>query len=133
MAAAREDSSRMNTYLQVAAGGAAGATLRYAAYRAVPWHGAGFPIATLLVNVAGSAGIGLLAALFAHRGGHHLAPLLVTGFLGGFTTFSAFSLDALTLWHRGQPGLAAGYVVGSVALALLGVGAGLALGRAVFA
>ena len=122
----------MNSYLQVAAGGAAGATLRYAAYRAVPWHGPGFPVATLLVNVVGSLCIGLLAALFAYRGGQHLAPLLLTGLLGGFTTFSAFSLDALTLWQRGQHGLAASYVAASVALALLGVVAGLALGRVVF-
>lgn len=123
----------MSTYLQVAAGGAIGATLRYAAYRAVPWHGPGFPVATLLVNAGGSFLMGLLAALFAHRGGHQLAPFLLTGVLGGFTTFSAFSLDTLTLWNRGQHGLAAAYVAGSVALSLLGVVAGLAAGRAAFA
>lgn len=121
----------MNAYLQVAAGGAIGSVLRYAVSRAV--HLPGFPVATVLVNVAGSFLMGLLAALFAHRGGYHLAPFLLTGVLGGFTTFSAFSLDTLTLWHRGQHGLAAAYVAGSVALALLGVGAGLAAGRAVFA
>ena len=62
-----------------------------------------------------------------------LAPLLMTGALGGFTTFSAFSLDAVTLWERGQHGLAAGYVAASVLLSLMAVTAGLALGRGIFA
>ena len=123
----------MNPYLQVAIGGAAGATLRYATARAMPWHGPGFPVATLTVNVAGCLVMGLLAALFSHRGGQAWAPLLMTGVLGGFTTFSAFSLDALTLWQRGQAGLAAAYVGASVILSLAAVVAGLALGRAVFA
>ncbi|AXC49391.1 fluoride efflux transporter CrcB [Paracoccus suum] len=123
----------MNNYLQVAAGGAIGATLRYAATRAVPGHGPQFPVATLGVNVAGCLAMGLLAALFAHRGGQHLAPFLMTGVLGGFTTFSAFSLDALTLWGRGQHPLAAAYVLASVVLSLAAVMAGLALGRAIFA
>lgn len=123
----------MNAYLQVALGGAVGAMMRLGVARNMPWHGAHFPVATLAVNVAGCLVMGLLAALFAHRGGHHLAPFLMTGVLGGFTTFSAFSLDALTLWQRGQAGPAAVYVAASVGLSLLAVVAGLALGRAVFA
>lgn len=123
----------MNAYLQVALGGALGAVLRFAAGRNLPWHGPHFPVATLAVNVAGCLAMGLFAALFAHRGGQHLAPLLMTGLLGGFTTFSAFSLDALTLWQRGQTGLAMSYVAASVGLSLLAVVAGLALGRALFA
>jgi len=133
MSARRGDWGGMNAYVQVAAGGALGATLRYASYRAMPWHGPGFPVATLAVNVAGSFVMGLLAALFAHRGGHVWAPFLLTGLLGGFTTFSAFSLDTFTLWERGQVGLALAYVVASVLLSLAAVVAGLATGRAVFA
>lgn len=122
----------MNSYLQVAAGGAIGAVLRHAATRALPWHGPGFPVGTFLVNVSGCFVMGLLAALFAHRGGQQAAPFLMTGVLGGFTTFSAFSLDALVLWQRGQGALAVAYVAGSVLLSLAGVALGLALGRAVW-
>lgn len=123
----------MNAYLQVALGGALGAVMRFGVSRNMPWHGAHFPIATFVVNVSGCFVMGLLAALFAHRGGHHLTPLLMTGVLGGYTTFSAFSLDALTLWQRGQMGPAAIYVAASVALSLIGVVAGLGLGRLLFA
>ncbi|MFV0301214.1 MAG: fluoride efflux transporter CrcB [Paracoccus sp. (in: a-proteobacteria)] len=123
----------MNPFLQVALGGAIGATARYATYRMLALHGPGFPIATVVVNVVGSFAMGLLAALMAHRWNNHYAPLLLTGVLGGFTTFSAFSLDALTLWERGQTGAAAIYVVGSVLLSLIAVIAGLAMGRGLFA
>ncbi|MRX51036.1 fluoride efflux transporter CrcB [Paracoccus sp. S-4012] len=123
----------MNIYLQVALGGAVGAVLRLATTRGLPWHGPGLPVGTFVVNVLGCFVMGFLAALFAHRGGHHLAPFLMTGILGGYTTFSAFSLDALTLWQQGQGGLALAYVAGSVALSLLAVVAGLSAGRAVFA
>ncbi|WBU64964.1 fluoride efflux transporter CrcB [Paracoccus aerodenitrificans] len=124
----------MNNFLQVAIGGAAGASARYAVnIAAMRMAGPGFPVGTLTVNIVGSFAMGLLAVLLAERGGQHLAPLLLTGILGGFTTFSAFSLDTLTLWERGQTGLAAGYVVASVLLSLAAIIAGLALGRAVFA
>lgn len=122
----------MNSYLQVAAGGAIGATLRYAAARAMPGHGPHFPIATLGVNVLGSLSMGVLAAMFAHRGGGQLAAFLMTGVLGGFTTFSAFSLDTLILWERGQHSLAIAYVLGSVMLSLTAALAGLSLGRGAF-
>lgn len=119
----------MNPLLQVALGGAAGAVARYGVNRAATVaFGPGFPVATLTVNVVGSFLMGLLVVALATRG-NAWAPLLLTGVLGGFTTFSAFSLDTLTLWERGQHGLAAGYVVLSVLLSLAAVGAGLTLGR----
>ena len=123
----------MNPYLQVALGGAVGATARFALYRATPLHGPGFPVATVAVNVLGSLVMGLLATLMAHRIGNAYAPLLLTGVLGGFTTFSAFSLDALTLWERGQVGGAAVYVVASVVLSILAVVAGMVIGRGLWA
>ncbi|WBU57630.1 fluoride efflux transporter CrcB [Paracoccus sediminicola] len=123
----------MNPFLQVALGGAIGATARYGVYQLIPAHGPGFPVATAVVNVAGSFVMGVLAVLMAQRIGNHYAPLLLTGVLGGFTTFSAFSLDALTLWERGQAAGAAVYVVASVLLSLLAVIAGLAVGRGIWA
>src|SRR5690606_16417543 len=108
----------MNPFLQVALGGAAGAVARYGVQRAtMAVRGPGFPVATLIVNVLGSFLMGLLVVLLATRG-NAWAPLLMTGALGGFTTFSAFSLDALTLWQRGQHGVAATYVLLSVGLSL---------------
>ena len=118
------------TLLLVALGGALGAVARYltglAALRLI---GAGFPWGTLAVNVAGSFAMGLLAVTLAHVGQTRLAPLLMTGFLGGFTTFSAFSLDALTLWERGDALAAAAYVAASVILSLAALAAGLTLAR----
>ncbi|GJD80448.1 putative fluoride ion transporter CrcB [Methylobacterium gregans] len=92
----------------------------------------GFPLATLLINVAGSFLMGVLAAAFALRGEapQSLRLFLTTGILGGFTTFSTFSLDAITLWQRGETGAAAFYVAASVGLGLAGLVAGLALTRA---
>lgn len=117
--------------LQVAAGGALGAAARYllgvAATRA---FGRDFPWGTLSVNVAGSLAMGILVGLIARRGGAHLHPFLAIGVLGGFTTFSSFALEAVTLWDRGQANAALGYVLGSVILSILAVVAGLALVRA---
>ncbi len=121
----------MNPYLQVAIGGAAGSVARYAVYRLMPVQG--FPLATLAVNIGGSLVMGILAALLAHRGAQHLSPLLLTGFLGGFTTFSAFSLDALNLWERGNMTAAALYIAGSVVLSLVAVMVGMTFGRGIFA
>ncbi|WP_312527359.1 fluoride efflux transporter CrcB [Paracoccus sp. (in: a-proteobacteria)] len=121
------------TWLQVALGGAIGASARYGINIVIGRLIPGLPIGTLLVNIAGSFMMGLLTAVFAHRGGQQFAPLLLTGVLGGFTTFSAFSLDTLTLWERGQAGLAAGYVIFSVALSLIAILCGISIGRAVLA
>ena len=87
--------------------------------------GTEFPWGTLVVNVAGCFLVGVLGAVFAPPGRIHdlqdLRVFLVVGLLGGFTTFSAFSLEALMLLQRGQPAAAAGYVAASVAGCLLAV------------
>lgn len=120
-------------YLWIAMGGAIGSVLRYAAGRGMTlWLGAAFPYGTLLVNIAGSFAIGLLASWFAAKGSADdsaLRLLLITGVLGGFTTFSAFSLDTVLLWERGQAPLAALYVLLSVGVSLAALGVGLWLGR----
>jgi len=96
-------------------GGALGSALRYGAGLAsLAWFGAAYPWSTLAVNIAGSALIGVAAGAGV-EGGARL--LIVTGFLGGFTTFSAFSLETATLWQR-SPWLAGAYVAASVALGL---------------
>jgi CrcB protein len=77
--------------------------------------------------------MGVLVVALAHKDATRMAPFLMTGLLGGFTTFSAFSLDALTIWERGQTGLATAYVLGSVVLSLAGIVAGMAVTRGVFA
>ena len=95
---------------------------------------ASFPFATFIVNVTGCFLMGAIAGWFAWRGaggGQALRLFLATGILGGFTTFSAFSLDAALLWERGQMGSAVLYVLGSVILSLAGVAAGLAASRTV--
>jgi len=114
----------------VALGGAVGAVLRYlGVLGAARWLGAGFPYGTLAVNVAGSFLIGVVFSALTAREAMHLAPFLTVGVLGGFTTFSAFSLDALILWERGAAGLAAAYVLASVALSLGAVGLGVIVVR----
>ncbi|MCO6383952.1 MAG: fluoride efflux transporter CrcB [Vannielia sp.] len=124
----------ISTLAQVALGGALGASARYlTGVAAIRLMGPGFPWGTLTVNVVGSLLMGLFAALVGLRGGHAFSPLVMTGLLGGFTTFSAFSLDAVTLFERGQVGTAALYVVVSVTFSILALFVGLALGRGVFA
>lgn len=114
--------------LQVALGGAVGASLRHlAGVGVVRLIGHGFPWATLFVNVLGSLAMGALVALLAQKDATRFAPLLMTGLLGGFTTFSAFSLDAVTLYERGQVGAAASYVTASVVLSIAALFAGMAL------
>jgi CrcB protein len=118
-------------WLLVFVGGGLGAVARHGVNRAgLALLGPGFPWWTMAVNVTGCFAIGLLAGLFgALETGHNARLFLVTGFLGGFTTFSAFSLDALTLWQRGEFPAAAAYAVGSVILSLVAVVAGLAVSR----
>lgn len=97
--------------------------------------GTAFPAGTLAINVLGCLLMGLIAGVFAFRG--HLPQemrlFLTTGILGGFTTFSAFSLDAALLWERGEAGLAVLYVGASVIFSLLAVAAGLAVSRLMLA
>ncbi|MBT8408353.1 MAG: fluoride efflux transporter CrcB [Alphaproteobacteria bacterium] len=124
----------ISTLLQVALGGAIGASARYlAGVAAIRLLGPGFPWATVTVNIAGSFLMGAFVVLAAHRGLTHMSPLIMTGLLGGFTTFSAFSLDAVTLYERGAMAQAAGYVAGSVILSIAGLFAGMAVARALFA
>lgn len=107
-------------FLQVALGGALGSVARHAAVQ-----GIGAPWGVALVNVAGSFAIGLAFVLLPGPA----APFVMTGILGGFTTFSAFSLDALRLWQAGRTAEAALYTGGSVALSLAAVALGATLAR----
>jgi fluoride exporter len=118
-------------WLLVFVGGGLGAIARHGVNRAgLTLLGPGFPWWTLAVNVLGSFLIGLLAGMFgAMETGHNARLFLTTGFLGGFTTFSAFSLDALTLWERGELLQAGLYVAASVFLSLLAAALGLMMSR----
>jgi CrcB protein len=119
-------------YAIVFLGGGLGAALRHGInLGALRWFGAGFPFGTLIVNVTGSLIMGLIAGYFAFKGdaSQHWRLFLTTGMLGGYTTFSAFSLDAALLYERGEVSLAALYVLGSVVLSIAGLFAGLAIAR----
>ena len=119
-------------FLIVFLGGGIGAALRHGVNLAsARLLGAAFPYATLIENVTGSLAMGVLAAWFAFKGDASQSWRLffTTGILGGYTTFSAFSLDAALLYQRGELGLAALYVLASVALSIGGLFAGLALVR----
>lgn len=113
----------------VALGGALGASLRFlAGGAALRVFGSGFPWGTLIVNVAGCFAMGAAATWLAARGADafgRAGPFLLTGVLGGFTTFSAFAFDAAALTGRGAGGAAAAYVAASVALSLGALWAGM--------
>lgn len=120
-------------FLIVFLGAGLGGVARYGVNQlAVAWLGLAFPWATLAVNVVGSFLMGLCAEVIVARfGGWPEARLfLMTGVLGGFTTFSAFSLEAYALWARGEGGLAALYVGASVGLSIAALVAGFFLARA---
>src|SRR6478752_3794499 len=122
----------MTPWLVVFVGGGLGSMLRHGVnVSAARLFGTGFPFGTLIANITGCFVMGLFAGYFAFRGdaSQTWRLFLMTGVLGGYTTFSAFSLDALLLYERGQAGLAALYVVASVGCALLGVVIGMALTR----
>ena len=112
-------------------GGGLGAAARHGVnILTVRLAGPDFPAGTLLVNAAGGLAMGLLIGLLTRHGGSaELRLFAATGFLGGFTTFSAFSLDALLLFERGAATAALSYIGASVILAIGGAAAGLALAR----
>ncbi|UOA30833.1 Putative fluoride ion transporter CrcB [Sulfitobacter sp. DSM 110093] len=122
----RDGVSMMKTLIMVALGGALGASLRFLVGVAV-----GFPLGTLAVNVTGSLAIGVVWVLADKTS--LLLPFLMTGLLGGFTTFSAFSLDTLRLLEAGRAGVAFSYVGASVILSLAACLLGLWLAREVLA
>lgn len=124
----------MNSIVLVFAGAGLGGVLRHLVNLAcVRACGTAFPYGTLAVNVAGSLAMGLIVGWLALKAGEGWSQgarlFLATGVLGGFTTFSAFSLDAFQLWERGDVALAAAYVVASVVLSLGALFAGLGLVR----
>ncbi len=126
---------QLSTLFAVAAGGACGAALRwlFGAWAARSF-GPGFPWGTLGVNVLGCFAMGIAAVLLIERGGGasaRLAPVLMTGLLGGFTTFSAFSLDTLMLIERGEGVRAALYVAASAGLSVGALWTGLTLARGI--
>lgn len=117
-------------YLIIFVGAGIGGMMRHAVnLAAVRLLGYGFPFGTLIVNVLGSLAMGVLAGYFAHRTGipQHMRLFLTTGILGGFTTFSAFSLDAALLIERNAWWLAAAYVAGSVLASVVALFVGLSL------
>jgi CrcB protein len=120
-------------YLIVFLGGGLGAMLRHGVnlLGARLFPGPGFPLATLTVNITGSIMMGVLAAIFAFKGGgtQHWRLFLTTGILGGYTTFSSFSLDVAVLYERGDLVTAVVYIVASVAIAIVGLFVGLAVTR----
>jgi CrcB protein len=119
-------------YLIVFLGAGFGGALRHGVnVGAARLFGFGFPFGTLIENMAGSFAMGLLAGYFAFRPGiaQHMRLFLTTGVLGGFTTFSAFSLDTALLVERHAYGMAAGYAVGSVAASVSALFFGLAMFR----
>lgn len=122
-----------STLISVAAGGAIGASLRFLTgvglFRLM--GPTSFPVAIITVNVVGSFLMGVFVVLAAQRGLTYLSPFVMTGLLGGFTTFSAFSLEAVTLYERGDLGQAAIYVLVSVVCSILGLVAGLAVARGI--
>jgi len=124
------------TWFLVGAGGAIGAIARHALNHFVHqrWVSSVFPIGIFLINVSGSIIIGVIAGLLASERVHWSLPqrtFVVVGVLGGFTTFSSFSLDTLALARDGHMGLALWNVAGQVGLSLLGVWAGFRVGHMV--
>jgi fluoride exporter len=116
-------------FLTVALGGAIGSAARHGVNLIAGQLGSTFPYGTFGVNVLGSFVMGVLAALLATKfaGAETLRLFWLTGLLGGFTTFSAFSLDAFNLFQQGQLGTALVYVIASVSLSVMALVAGFTL------
>jgi CrcB protein len=122
-----------NRIVVLSIGGALGVNARYwLGVLMDRWVDSRFPWATVTINVTGSFAIGFLAVILAHHWPHPLGRLfVVTGFLGGYTTFSSFAFESVKLWEDGRPRLSAANTVGSVMAGLAAVALGVALGRAV--
>jgi CrcB protein len=123
---------KMLNYLLVFLGGGLGSSLRHTInVVCARYLGTAFPYHTFIINVTGSTVMGLIAGYLAFKGeaSQPWRLFLMTGILGGYTTFSAFSLDAALLYERGETALALLYVLGSVVLSIAGLFAGLALVR----
>lgn len=114
------------TLLHVALGGAIGASLRYLVVTSVA-----FPFGTMVVNVVGSFIMGVALVMMVEKGLDRWVPFVMVGVLGGFTTFSAFSLDALRLFEAGRGVAALGYVAASVSLSILAVVAAVVVMRGI--
>ena len=128
----QDKGKKVTTYLIVFLGGGLGAALRHGInILSVRWLGAGFPYGTLFINITGSLVMGFVAGYFAFKGdaSQQLRLFLTTGILGGYTTFSAFSLDVAVLYERGEIWLAAAYVLLSVVVSIAALFAALALVR----
>ncbi|HEX5378907.1 MAG TPA: fluoride efflux transporter CrcB [Phenylobacterium sp.] len=127
----------MNKIILVALGGGTGAVARYLlGGQTLRWFGPGWPHGTFAANLIGGLLMGLLVGFLAHRGGadqDRLRLLLGVGLLGGFTTFSAFSLETALMIERRAYGVAASYVTASVLLSVAALFAGLFVARKLFA
>jgi fluoride exporter len=125
----------MKSLILVMVGGAAGSALRYILGRSLPVGAGGWPWGTFAANVIGGLSMGFLAAwmLRAGEAAEPIRLIIGVGLLGGFTTFSAYSLEIVQLAQRGAMAMALGYAMTSVVLAVIAVFAGLGAGRAVFA
>ena len=125
----------ISTLSLVALGGAIGASLRYVAGVAVLrlFGMTAFPLGIITVNILGSFLMGVFVVVAADRGLTHLSPLVMAGILGGFTTFSSFSLETMTLIERGDVGQAGLYILLSVGLSVGALALGLVMARGVFA
>jgi fluoride exporter len=123
----------VHPFLQVALGGAVGATLRYALGLGIvrATGPTDFPLAILTANVVGSFLMGAFVVAAARYGLTHLSPLVATGLLGGFTTFSSFSLETVTMWERGDTGQTALYVALSVSLSVAALFVGMVVARSI--
>ena len=122
----------MSTYIAIAFGGALGAVSRYWLNSAVQrFNDSGFPLGTFAVNVLGSFLIGIFFVLLTEKAqiAEQWRPVIVVGFLGGLTTFSTFSLDALLLFEQGHYNTALFYIISSVALCLIAAFAGMQITR----
>ena len=123
----------LSSFLYVAVGGAAGAVMRYGTglilSRAVSL---GIPVGVITVNIVGSFIMGVFATYAAERGMGHLSPLVMAGFLGGFTTFSAFSLETVNLFEQGQFANGLVYILVSVIGSIMALAAGVAVARMIW-